>query len=196
MGKNRLEAFSDGVIAIIITIMVLELKVPHGTDFAALWPLAPVFGSYVMSFVYVGIYWNNHHHLLHAAGTVDGRILWANLHLLFWLSLIPFASGWMGENHFDTLPVALYGVLLFMCGTAYYILAQLMIAHDGRTSTLAVAVGADRKGLLSMVLYVVAIAVSFASTTAAIAIYAFVAAMWLIPDRRISKVLDGKHPTL
>jgi uncharacterized membrane protein len=174
--------------------MVLEMKVPHGTDFAALWPLAPVFGSYVMSFVYVGIYWNNHHHLLHAAGTVDGRILWANLHLLFWLSLIPFASGWMGENHFDTLPVALYGVLLFMCGTAYYILSQSMIAHDGRKSTLARAVGADRKGLLSMVLYIVAVALAFASTAAAIAIYAGVAAMWLIPDRRISKVLGQEHP--
>jgi uncharacterized membrane protein len=195
MGKNRLEAFSDGVIAIIITIMVLEMKVPHGTDFAALWPLAPVFGSYVMSFVYVGIYWNNHHHLLHAAGTVDGRILWANLHLLFWLSLIPFASGWMGENHFETLPVALYGVLLFMCGTAYYILSQSMIAHDGRKSTLARAVGADRKGLLSMVLYIVAVALAFASTAAAIAIYAGVAAMWLIPDRRISKVLGQERPS-
>jgi uncharacterized membrane protein len=195
MGKNRLEAFSDGVIAIIITIMVLELKVPHGTDFAALWPLAPVFGSYVMSFIYVGIYWNNHHHLLHAAGTVDGRILWANLHLLFWLSLIPFASGWMGENHFETLPVALYGVLLFMCGTAYYILSQSMIAHDGHKSTLAVAVGADRKGLLSMVLYVMAVALAFVSTGAAIAIYAGVAAMWLIPDRRISKALGREHPS-
>ncbi len=193
MGKNRLEAFSDGVIAIIITIMVLEMKVPHGTDFAALWPLVPVFGSYVMSFVYIGIYWNNHHHMLHATGSVDGRILWANLHLLFWLSLIPFASGWMGENHFETLPVMLYGVLLFMCGTAYYILSRSIIAHDGRQSTLAIAVGADRKGLLSMVLYVVAVALALVSTVAAIAIYAGVAAMWLIPDRRISKVLGREH---
>jgi uncharacterized membrane protein len=193
MGKNRLEAFSDGVLAIIITIMVLELKVPHGTDFAALWPLAPVFGSYVMSFVYVGIYWNNHHHLLHAAKSIDGRILWANLHLLFWLSLIPFASGWMGENHFATLPVALYGGLLFMCGAAYYILAQLMIAHDGRDSTLAIAVGRDRKGLFSVVLYVIAIALAFVSTMAAVAIYAFVAAIWLIPDSRISKALGREH---
>ncbi len=195
MGKNRLEAFSDGVLAIIITIMVLELKVPHGTDFAALWPLAPVFGSYVMSFVYVGIYWNNHHHLLHAAKSIDGRILWANLHLLFWLSLIPFASGWMGENHFATLPVALYGALLFMCGTAYYILAQLMIAHDGRDSTLAMAVGRDRKGLFSMVLYVIAIVLAFVSTAAAVAIYALVAAIWLIPDSRISKALGREHPS-
>ena len=195
MSRGRMEAFSDGVIAIIITIMVLELRPPDGQSLAALRPLLPVLCSYVLSFVFVGIYWNNHHHLLHAAGSVDGRILWANLHLLFWLSLIPFASGWMGENHFETLPVALYGVLLFMCGTAYYILAQLMIAHDGGKSTLAVAVGKDRKGLLSMVLYVAAIALAFVSTVAAVAIYAGVAAMWLIPDRRISKVLGRDHPS-
>src|ERR1035437_10885420 len=139
MNKERLAAFSDGVIAVIITIMVLEMKVTHGSDVRARWPLAPVFGSYVLSFVYVGIYWNNHHHLLHAVQSINGRILWANLHLLFWLSLIPFCSGWMGENHFETLPVALYGAVLFMCGIAYYLLSLLLIAHHGRKSNLAIA---------------------------------------------------------
>jgi uncharacterized membrane protein len=189
MNKERLTAFSDGVIAGIITIMVLEMKVPHGSGLAALWPLAPVFGSYVLSFVYVGIYWNNHHHLLHAVRTINGRILWANLHLLFWLSLIPFCSGWMGENHFETLPVALYGAVLFMCGIAYYILSQLLIAHHGRDSNLAIALGSDRKGIVSVLLYIVAIPLAFFSAPAAIALYALVAAIWFIPDRRIERVL-------
>ena len=189
MGKGRLEAFSDGVIAIIITIMVLELKVPHDTGLDALWPLAPVLGSYALSFVFVGIYWNNHHHLLQAARSIDGRILWANLHLLFWLSLIPFCSGWMGENHFAQVPVALYGLVLLMCGVAYYILSRALIALHGRDSTLAVAIGGDRKGIVSLVLYVAAIILAFFSTASALAIYVLVAAIWLIPDRRIEKVL-------
>jgi uncharacterized membrane protein len=189
MGKGRLEAFSDGVIAIIITIMVLELKVPHATSLDALLPLAPVFMSYALSFVYVGIYWNNHHHMLHAAKSIDGRILWANLHLLFWLSLIPFASGWMGENHFETLPVALYGVVLLLAGLAYYLLARALIAHHGRDSTLAIAIGRDRKGLMSLLLYGVAIATSFFSALLALGIYVLVAAIWLIPDSRIARAL-------
>jgi uncharacterized membrane protein len=189
MTKERLTAFSDGVIAVIITIMVLEMKVPHGTGLAALWPLAPVFGSYVLSFVYVGIYWNNHHHLLYAARSIDGRILWANLHLLFWLSLIPFCSGWMGENHFETLPIALYGAVLFMCGIAYYLLSQLLIAHHGRKSNLAIALGSDRKGIVSVLLYIVAIPLAFISAPAAFAVYVLVAAIWFIPDRRIERML-------
>jgi uncharacterized membrane protein len=189
MTKERLTAFSDGVIAVIITIMVLEMKVPHGTGLAALWPLAPVFGSYVLSFVYVGIYWNNHHHLLYAARSIDGRILWANLHLLFWLSLIPFCSGWMGENHFETLPVALYGAVLFMCGIAYYLLSQLLIAHHGRKSNLAIALGSDRKGIVSVLLYIVAIPLAFISAPAAFTVYVLVAAIWFIPDRRIERML-------
>jgi len=189
MGKGRLEAFSDGVIAIIITIMVLEMKVPHGTGLAVLRPLLPVFGSYALSFVYVGIYWNNHHHLLQATRSVNGRILWANLHLLFWLSLIPFCSGYMGENPFETLPVALYGGVLLMCGVAYYVLSRSLVAHHGRDSTLAVALGRDRKGVASLMLYVVAIAISPVSTRVAFAIYVLVAALWLIPDRRIENVL-------
>ena len=189
MGKGRLEAFSDGVIAIIITIMVLELKVPHGTGMEALRPLLPILGSYALSFVYVGIYWNNHHHLLQASKSVDGRSLWANLHLLFWLSLIPFCSGWMGENHFETLPVALYGGVLFMCGIAYYILSRCLIAHHGRESPLAQAIGRDRKGIASLLLYAVAITLAFFSTAAAFAVYGLVAAIWFIPDRRIEKGL-------
>ena len=189
MNKERLTAFSDGVIAVIITIMVLEMKVPHGSGLAALWPLAPVFMSYVLSFVYVGIYWNNHHHLLHAARSIDGRILWANLHLLFWMSLIPFCSGWMGENHFETMPVALYGVVLLMCGIAYYILSRLLIARHGRDSDLAMALGTDRKGILSVLLYIVAIPLAFLSPPGAFAVYAIVAAIWFIPDRRIEKAL-------
>jgi uncharacterized membrane protein len=189
MGKGRLEAFSDGVIAIIITIMVLELKVPHATSLDALMPLAPVFLSYALSFVYVGIYWNNHHHMLQAAKSIDGRILWANLHLLFWLSLIPFVSGWMGENHFETLPVALYGTVLLLCGTAYYVLARALIAHHGRDSTLAIAIGRDRKGIASLLLYAVAIAASFLSAPFALGIYVLVAAIWLIPDSRIARAL-------
>jgi uncharacterized membrane protein len=187
MNKDRLTAFSDGVIAVIITIMVLEMKVPQGSGLAELWPLAPVFVSYVLSFVYVGIYWNNHHHLLHAARSVDGRILWCNLHLLFWLSLVPFCSGWMGENHFGTWPVALYGAVLFMCALAYYVLARLLVAHHGQSSNLAVALGSDRKGLASMLLYIVAIPLAFFNTVAAFAVYVLVAVMWFIPDRRIEK---------
>jgi uncharacterized membrane protein len=189
MNKERMAAFSDGVIAVIITIMVLEMKVPHGIGLDALWPLAPVFGSYVLSFVYVGIYWNNHHHLLHAVRSIDGRILWANLHLLFWLSLIPFCSGWMGENHFETLPVSLYGAVLLMCGIAYYILSRLLIAHHGRESSLAVALGSDRKGIGSLALYTVAIPLSFFSAPTAFVIYVLVAAIWFIPDRRIERAL-------
>jgi uncharacterized membrane protein len=185
MTKGRLEAFSDGVIAIIITIMVLELKVPHGGDFAALRPLVPVLLSYVLSFVYVGIYWNNHHHLLHATVRVSGAALWANLHLLFWLSLVPFATAWMDENHFATAPVAAYGAVLLMAGVAYYFLAQCLVAVGGPDSTLGLAVGRDRKGLLSIAFYVGAIALSFADPRAALGIYVLVAALWFIPDRRI-----------
>jgi len=192
MGKGRLEAFSDGVIAIIITIMVLELKVPHDTQPAALWQLAPVFGSYVLSFIYVGIYWNNHHHLLQAAKTIDGRVLWANLHLLFWLSPIPFSSGWMGENHFETLPTQLYGMVLLMCGLAYYLLSRALIAHGGAHSALARATGKDRKGILSLLLYLVAIALAaFFHPAAAMGVYVLVAAIWFIPDRRIERVLGS-----
>ena len=189
MGKGRLEAFSDGVIAIIITIMVLELEVPHGTDLAALRPLIPVFFSYVLSFVYIGIYWNNHHHMLHAAGKVSGRILWANLHLLFWLSLVPFVTGWMGENHFAALPVALYGVVLLMASIAYYILARFLAALHGKDSKLAVALGSDIKGLSSSAIYVIAIPLSFVNPWIACALYVLVAVIWFIPDRRIEKVL-------
>jgi len=189
MNKERLTAFSDGVIAVIITIMVLEMKVPSGSGLAALWPLTPVFGSYVLSFVYVGIYWNNHHHLLHAARSIDGGILWANLHLLFWLSLIPFCSGWMGENHINAWPVALYGAVLFMCSVAYYILERLLIIHHGHRSTLAIALGSDRKGIVSVLLYIVAMPLAFFSPPAAFAIYVLVAAIWFIPDRRIERVL-------
>ena len=193
MGKGRLEAFSDGVIAIIITIMVLELEVPHGTDLAALRPLIPAFFSYVLSFVYIGIYWNNHHHMLHASGKVNGRILWANLHLLFWLSLIPFVTAWMGEtmgeNHFAALPVALYGVILLMASIAYYILARFLAALHGKDSKLAIALGRDIKGLSSSAIYVIAIPLSFVNPWIACALYVLVAVIWFIPDRRIEKVL-------
>lgn len=187
MNKERLAAFSDGVMAVIITIMVLEMKVPHGSDLEALRPLAPVLVSYVLSFVYVGIYWNNHHHLLHVVQSINGRILWANLHLLFWLSLIPFCSGWMGENHFDTLPVALYGVVLLMCAIAYYILARLLIAQHGRKSDLAIALGSDCKGITSVLLYLAAIPLALFSSPAAFGIYVLVAAIWFIPDSRIER---------
>lgn len=189
MGKGRLEAFSDGVLAIIITIMVLELKVPHGADLAILRPLIPVFISYVLSFIYLGIYWNNHHHLLQAVRHVNGRILWANLHLLFWLSLIPFVTGWMGENHFAARPVALYGTVLLLAAIAYWILTVALIAHHGRDSTLAIALGRDFKGKISVVLYAVAILLSFVNSWVAFGIYILVAIMWLIPDRRIEKTL-------
>jgi uncharacterized membrane protein len=190
MGKGRLEAFSDGVIAVIITIMVLEMKVPHGDDLAALRPLIPVFISYVLSYLYVGIYWNNHHHMLHAVRTVNGPVLWANLHLLFWLSLIPFVTGWMGENHFAEVSVALYGAVLLMAGIAYFILSRAMIRHDGSDSVLAAAVGKDFKGIISVVIYAVAIPLSFANRWLAFGLYVCVAAMWFIPDRRIERVID------
>ena len=189
MGRGRLEAFSDGVLAIIITIMVLELKVPHGDDLAALAPLLPVFLSYVLSFVYVGIYWSNHHHLLHAVRQVNGRVLWANLHLLFWLSLIPFVTGWMGENHFAAWPVALYGVVLLVAAVAYFILTRVLISHHGKDSVLAQALGKDFKGKVSVVLYAAAIPLSFVSSWLAFGLYVLVAVMWLIPDRRIERVL-------
>ena len=189
MGKQRLEAFSDGVIAIIITVMVLELKVPHGADGAALRPLIPVFLSYVLSFVFLGIYWNNHHHLLQAVRQVNGRILWANLHLLFWLSLIPFATGWMGENHFAAGPAALYGVVLLMAAVAYWILQQLIISSQGPDSILRKAVGSDWKGKLSPILYAVAIPVAFWWQWVSLSLYVFVALLWLIPDRRIENIL-------
>ena len=187
MGKTRLEAFSDGVVAIIITIMVLEMRAPHDTDLASLRPLLPVFLSYVLSFVHVGIYWNNHHHLLHTARHVTGGILWANLHLLFWLSLVPFVTAWMGENHFEQQPVALYGVVMMMSGVAYYILTTTLIRHHGPESGLRAAVGNDFKGLISVVMYVIAITVSFANHWVSLAIYVAVTLMWLIPDRRIEK---------
>ena len=189
MGKGRLEAFSDGVIAIIITIMVLEMKVPHGSELDSLRPLAPVLLCYVLSYIYVGIYWNNHHHLLQTVKHIDGPILWANLHLLFWLSLFPFVTGWMGENHFAPLPVALYGAVLLMAGVAYFILTQALIAHHGHDSLLAKAVGRDSKGKLSVVVYAVAIPLSFINQWLAFALYATVAALWVIPDRRIENVL-------
>ena len=192
MGKSRLEAFSDGVLAIIITIMVLELKVPHGGSFDSLRPLVPVLLSYVLSFVYVGIYWNNHHHLLHAVGKVSGAVLWANLHLLFWLSLLPFATGWMGENHFEALPTALYGVDLLMAGIAYFVLAQTLIASEGRDSLLARAIGADTKGRLSLVFYIAGILASLWSPWAAQACYVLVALLWLRPDARIERTLGER----
>ena len=189
MGKNRLEAFSDGVLAIIITIMVLELKVPHGETLDALLPLVPVFLSYVLSFVYIGIYWNNHHHMLHAATRVSGPMLWANLHLLFWLSLFPFATGWMGENHFAAMPSALYGLVLLMAAIAYWLLEQAIIASEGPASVLKRAVGRDWKGKLSPVLYAVAIAATFWVPWVAQSIYVFVAILWLVPDPRIERAL-------
>jgi uncharacterized membrane protein len=190
MGKARLEAFSDGVIAILITIMVLELRVPHGEDFAALAPLLPVFLCYVLSFIYLGIYWNNHHHMLHTCNQVTGPILWANLHLLFWLSLIPFATGWMGENHFATAPSALYGLVLLMAAIAYWTLQQLIIASQGSDSLLRRAVGSDWKGKASPVLYLIAIIASFRSQWIAQGLYVLVALIWLVPDRRIEHLLQ------
>jgi uncharacterized membrane protein len=189
MSKGRLEAFSDGVMAIIITIMVLEMKVPQGADLVALRPLIPVFLSYVLSFIYLGIYWNNHHHLLQAIQHVNGRILWANLHLLFWLSLIPFVTGWMGVNHFAAWPVVLYGTVLWLAGLAYFILTRTLIAHHGRDSALATALGRDFKGKASLVCYAVAIPLAFVNSWFAGVLYVLVAVMWLIPDRRLEKAL-------
>ena len=193
MPTERLTAFSDGVVAIIITIMVLELKVPHGADWTALAALTPVFLSYVLSFVYVAIYWNNHHHLLHTCKRTDGTILWANMHLLFWLSLIPFATGWMGENHFTRLPTALYGVALLMPAIAYYLLLIAIVRRHGPEGALAKALGRDFKGKVSPVLYVAAIAVAFIAPWISHAIYVLVALMWLIPDRRIEKAISNRE---
>ena len=192
MGKGRLEAFSDGVIAIIITIMVLELKVPHGSDLAALRPLLPVFLSYVLSFIYLGIYWNNHHHMLHATQRVDGGVLWANLHLLFWLSLVPFVTGWMGENHFAALPTAMYGVVLLMAAIAYYILQLRIVRCNGRESVLAKALGTDYKGKLSPIFYILAIPAAFLAEWISYALYILVALIWLIPDPRIERTLSPR----
>jgi uncharacterized membrane protein len=189
MGKDRLTAFSDGVIAIIITIMVLELKVPHGADWAALKGLAPALISYVLSFVYLAIYWNNHHHLLHTVTRVDGLILWANSHLLFWLSLVPAATGWMGDNFLSPLPTAVYGVILLMPAIAYFLLQMAIVHQQGRQSVLANALGSDFKGKVSMLLYAAAVVLAFVSPWISIAIYALVAVMWLIPDRRIERAL-------
>jgi uncharacterized membrane protein len=189
MPTNRLEAFSDGVIAIIITIMVLELKVPHETTLAGLVPILPTFLSYVLSFVYVGIFWNNHHHLIFIVRNVDGALLWANLHLLFWMSLIPFVTAWMGENHFAAVPVALYGVVLLACAIAYRLMVWAIVAGEGHDSLVAEAIGKDWKGKLSIALYLVAIAAAFVAQWAAELVYAGVAAIWLIPDRRITRTL-------
>ena len=190
MSTGRMEAFSDGVIAVIITIMVLEMKSPHGANLAALRPLVPVFLSYVLSFVYVGIYWNNHHHLLHAAQHVEGGVLWANLHLLFWLSLIPFATAWMGENEFAAWPVALYGAVLLLTAIAYVVLTKMLVVHHGRGSKLAASIGNDRKGKVSVLVYAIAIALAFVQPWIAGACYGLVAVMWLVPDPRIERTLE------
>lgn len=193
MKTSRLEAFSDGVLAIIITIMVLELKVPHGVELPALKPLLPVLLSYVLSFVYIGIYWNNHHHLFQATQQVSGRILWANLHLLFWLSLFPFTTGWMGENRLAAIPTAVYGFVLFMAAIAYYILERSIITNEGRESVVAKAIGRDWKAKLSLVLYFAAIPLAFMSPWIAAALYVFTALLWLIPDPRIERKLENRQ---
>lgn len=195
MRTSRLEAFSDGVLAIIITIMVLELKVPRGTDIAALVPMLPVLLSYVLSFIYIGIYWNNHHHLMHATSEINGGIMWANLHLLFWLSLVPFVTRWVGTNAYAAVPTAMYGFILLMSAVAYFILQSAIISMQGSESFLAAAVGRDRKGKLSMVCYAVAIALAFLNTWLADSLYVLVAVMWFIPDRRIVHALQTKPPT-
>ena len=194
MSASRLEAFSDGVLAIIITIMVLELKAPHETSLAGLKSLLPVFLSYVLSFLYIGIYWNNHHHMFHSTKQVRGGILWANLHLLFWLSLFPFTTRWVGENHIAATPTAVYGLVLLMAGIAYYVLQHAIIAQQGPGSVLAAAIGRDWKGKLSLVLYAVAILLAFVNPWIASGLYIFVALLWLIPDRRIERVLDESRP--
>jgi uncharacterized membrane protein len=190
MTKTRLEAFSDGVLAIIITILVLELKVPHGENFEVLKPLLPVFLAYVLSFVYVGIYWNNHHHMLHATTRVGGQVLWANLHLLFWLSLLPFVTGWMGENHFAAMPTALYGCVLLMAAVAYWILRRSIIATEGKDSVLARATGKDLKGNVSVLVYAAAIPIAFLSHWLSQVCYVAVALLWLVPDKRIERALS------
>ena len=191
MGKGRLEAFSDGVIAILITIMVLELRVPHGADLTALLPLVPIFLSYVLSFVYLAIYWNNHHHLFQAVQRVNGRVLWMNLHLLFWLSLFPFVTAWMGENNFTAWPVALYGVVLLLAACAYFLLVRSLLALHEKGSTLAVALGSDFKGKISIVIYAAAVLLAFLIPLLSCALYVLVAVIWFIPDRRIERVMGG-----
>jgi uncharacterized membrane protein len=190
MTKGRMEAFSDGVFAVIITIMVLDLKVPHGSDWTALEPLVPVFLTYVLSFVFLGIYWNNHHHMLHLTDRINGGIMWANLHLLFWLSLVPFVTGWMGENHFAPLPTAVYGGVLLCSGVSFTLLARLIVAHQGAHSKLREATGRDMKGIASMALYMAAIPLAFVHQLISDGIYLFVALMWLVPDRRIESTID------
>ncbi|MFD2099338.1 TMEM175 family protein [Flagellimonas iocasae] len=190
MNKGRMEAFSDGVLAIIITIMVLEIKVPHGVEFSDLTSLIPIFLSYILSFIYLGIYWNNHHHMMHTVKKVSGGILWANLHLLFWLSLVPFVTGWMGENHFAQNPVALYGFILLMAAIAYFILQGQIIKSNGKDSVLAKAIGKDIKGKLSPVFYIIGIGFAWISTWVSGAMFVAVALMWLIPDKRIEKILS------
>lgn len=187
MGKGRLEAFSDGVLAIIITIMVLEMKVPHGDDWKALSLLYPVFINYILSFVYIAIYWNNHHHMMHASHKINGKVMWANSHLLFWLSLMPFTSGWMGESHFAPVPTAFFGLVLFLAGVAYYVLEQCLISLHGKDSLLAKAVGNDSKGIMSVIIYGFAIGLAFVEGWISLCLYAVVAIMWLIPDKRIER---------
>jgi len=193
MSKGRLEAFTDGVIAILITIMVLELKVPHGTDWDALSPVVPVLLTYVLSFVFLGIYWNNHHHMLHATERINGKVLWANLHLLFWLSLVPFATGWMGENHFEALPTAVYGMVLLLAGVAYTVLLRTILAAQGPSSKLAAAVGSDVKGKISLLLYGAAIPLAFVNQWIADGLYVAVALIWLVPDRRIEARITAER---
>ena len=190
MNKSRLEAFSDGVIAIIITIMVLDLKVPHGTDFYSLKPLLPFLVSYILSFIYLGIYWNNHHHMMYTVKRIDGSILWANLHLLFWLSLVPFVTGWMGENNFAPVPVALYGIIFLMAAIAYYILQKSILKKQGDNSLLSRAIGKDIKGKISPILYVIAIVTTLFNEWLAGSIYVLVALIWLIPDKRIERIIE------
>ncbi len=191
MGKGRIEAFSDGVIAIIITIMVLELKEPHGVEWSALQGLLPIFLSYLLSFVYLGIYWNNHHHLFQAVHKVNGAVLWANLHLLFWLSLVPFTTGWISENHIASIPVALYGLVLLGAAIAYFILVRVLMAHHGKDSLLAQAIGSDFKGKISLVLYILAVVLAFPYPIISCVIHVGIAILWLVPDRRIEKVLQS-----
>lgn len=193
MRKGRLEAFSDGVLAIIITIMVLEMKVPHGNDFASLKSLIPVVTSYILSFIYIGIYWNNHHHLMHTVTHITGKVLWANLYLLFWLSLVPFVTGWMGENEFAVIPVALYGLILLMAAIAYFILQSIILKQHGKDSILANAIGNDLKGKISPILYAIGIIASWFSPLVAGGIYALVAFIWLIPDRRIERIFNEEQ---
>lgn len=195
MGKGRLEAFSDGVLAIIITIMVLEMKVPHSDGLQDLRPLMSTFISYILSFIYIGIYWNNHHHLIHVVHKVTGTVLWSNIHLLFWLSVVPFATAWMGENHFSKWPVILYGFILLMAAIAYYILAHCLTSVHGKDSALAQALGKDKKGIISVILYVVGICCSFINPWIGFSIYVLVAAIWFIPDRRIERKVQNKQNT-